>query len=66
MSSEVFPSKPIQIYDSVTAEQFRQTIQTTRRPAVLRGLNVGPCLEKWPSVEYLLKQTEDKPVKVNN
>ncbi len=65
MSLEKFSVEPIPIYYDVTADKFRESIQLKRRPAVLRGLDVGPCLEKWKSVHYLLDHIEDKPVKVN-
>ncbi len=32
---------------------FRQSIQPRRRPAVLRGLDLGPCLQRWKNPEYL-------------
>ena len=65
MSLEKFSVEPIPIYNDVTADSFRETIQSRRKPAVLRGVDVGPCLEKWNSVHYLLDHIEDKPVKVN-
>lgn len=35
-----------------------------RRPAVLRGVCLGPCLEKW-TVEYLGQIGGDKEVKIH-
>lgn len=35
-----------------------------RRPAVLRGVGLGPCLEKW-TVEYLAQKGGDKEVKIH-
>jgi hypothetical protein len=59
-----FLSLPIPIYENVTASLFREAIQPQRQPALLRGLDVGPCIEKWTSLEYLLNNVEDKVVKV--
>lgn len=35
-----------------------------RKPAVLRGVNLGPCLEQW-TVEYLRQRGSDKEVKIH-
>ncbi|TWW80320.1 tRNA wybutosine-synthesizing protein 5 [Takifugu flavidus] len=35
-----------------------------RKPAVLKGVNLGPCLEKW-TVEYLRQKGSDKEVKIH-
>lgn len=35
-----------------------------RRPAVLRGVSLGPCLGKW-TVEYLGQKGGDKEVKIH-
>lgn len=39
-------------------------IISQRRPAVLRGVSLGPCLEKW-TVEYLGQNGGDKEVKIH-
>lgn len=35
-----------------------------RKPAVLRGVDLGPCLQKW-TVEYLRQRGSDKEVKIH-
>lgn len=35
-----------------------------RKPAVLRGVNLGPCLEKW-TVEYLRQRGSEREVKIH-
>lgn len=55
---------PIPIFENVTASQFREEVQPRRQPSLLRGLDVGPCVEKWRNLEHLLNNIEDKPVKV--
>lgn len=35
-----------------------------RRPAVLRGVGLGPCLDRW-TVEYLRQKGGDKEVKIH-
>ena len=37
----------------VTAEEFREKLQPARRPCVLRGLELGTCVERWKDPEYL-------------
>ena len=64
MATESYNAEAIPIYHDVTAAQFCDSIQSKRSPAVLRGLDVGPCVEKWSSVPYLLDHIDDKPVKV--
>lgn len=31
----------------------------------MRGLDIGPCLERWKSLEYLVEKGGDKPTKVH-
>ncbi len=66
MSTESWMTEAIPIYHDVTATQFRDSIQSRRLPAVLRGVDVGPCVDKWSSLHYLLDHIEDKLVKVKS
>ena len=59
-----FTSIPIPAYSDISALQFRDEIQPRRRPALLRGLELGPWVERWKNVDYLLSNIEDKAVKV--
>ncbi|OWA54141.1 tRNA wybutosine-synthesizing protein 5 [Hypsibius exemplaris] len=43
---------PIPVFENPTREFFQTSIQPSRRPAILRHLNIGPCLAKW-SPDYL-------------
>ena len=44
---------PIPVLTDVTAEEFREKLQPSRRPCVLRGLQLGTCVERWKDPEYL-------------
>ena len=54
----------IPVLKSVTADQFRLDIQPKRHPVILRGLDVGCCVEKW-SAEYLAGKVGSKPVSIH-
>ncbi|XP_036966377.1 tRNA wybutosine-synthesizing protein 5 isoform X2 [Acanthopagrus latus] len=49
----------VPIFTEVDKEVFLRDIYPQRRPAVLRGVSLGPCLEKW-TVEYLGQKGGDK------
>jgi hypothetical protein len=57
-------SKTIQTYHGVTKEQFTCDILTARRPAVLKGVDLGDAVEKWKP-DYLARVGGEKPVKVH-
>ena len=44
---------PIPVLTGVTAEEFREKLQPARKPCVLRGLDLGTCVERWKDPEYL-------------
>lgn len=54
----------IPVFDQVTSKQFVNEIQTSRIPAILRGVDIGSCQNKWTS-EYLSKCVGSKPVKIH-
>ncbi|KAJ8252813.1 hypothetical protein GJAV_G00205900 [Gymnothorax javanicus] len=51
-------------YRAVDKETFLRTIYPMRSPAVLRGVSLGPCLDKW-TVDYLREMGGDREVKVH-
>ncbi|XP_072835294.2 tRNA wybutosine-synthesizing protein 5 isoform X1 [Pogona vitticeps] len=51
-------------YGGVTRERFLQDIYPRRKPAVLKGIDLGPCMTKW-TVDYLSQVTGNKEVKVH-
>ncbi|XP_055351200.1 tRNA wybutosine-synthesizing protein 5-like [Paramacrobiotus metropolitanus] len=54
----------IPVYDAPTNTEFFD-IQAQRQPAVLRGIPIGACAEKWTAA-YLAQQVgRDKPVSVH-
>ncbi|XP_042350592.1 tRNA wybutosine-synthesizing protein 5 isoform X2 [Plectropomus leopardus] len=53
----------VPIFSQVDKEIFLRDIYPERRPAVLRGMCLGPCLEKW-TVEYLGHKGGDKELHV--
>ncbi|KAL2081139.1 hypothetical protein ACEWY4_022992 [Coilia grayii] len=55
---------PVAVYSAVDKELFTTKIYPLRHPAVLKGVPLGPCLEKW-TVDYLFKNGRDKEVKIH-
>ncbi|XP_048339679.1 tRNA wybutosine-synthesizing protein 5 [Sphaerodactylus townsendi] len=51
-------------YSGVTQERFLQEIYPLRKPAVLKGIDLGPCTSKW-TVDYLSQTVGSKEVKVH-
>lgn len=55
---------PVPIFTEVDKDVFLRDIYPQRKPAVLRGSCLGPCLQKW-TVEYLRDRGGDKEVKIH-
>ncbi|CAL1582639.1 unnamed protein product [Knipowitschia caucasica] len=54
----------VPVFTRVNRDVFLRDIYPKRRPAVLRGVSLGPCLEKW-SPDYLREQGAELEVKVH-
>ncbi|KAK7506779.1 hypothetical protein BaRGS_00002254 [Batillaria attramentaria] len=54
----------LDVHCSVNKHIFLEEIYPRRRPAILRGVDIGPCKTKW-NVEYLAKHAGDKEVKIH-
>uniref|UniRef100_A0A1A8KAM9 tRNA wybutosine-synthesizing protein 5 n=2 Tax=Nothobranchius kuhntae TaxID=321403 RepID=A0A1A8KAM9_NOTKU len=54
----------VPIFTAVEREVFLQDVYPLRRPAVLRGVDLGPCVERW-TVEYLGNKGGDRDVKIH-
>ncbi|XP_070545756.1 tRNA wybutosine-synthesizing protein 5-like [Ptychodera flava] len=54
----------VEVHLNVTDEEFRTNIYPRRIPAVLRGLDIGECKEKW-TTDYLCQHGGHKEVKVH-
>ena len=54
----------VPVYENVTNDQFFREIHPARCPAILRGLDIGICKNKW-SPEYLSTCVGKKPVKIH-
>ncbi|XP_056885730.1 tRNA wybutosine-synthesizing protein 5 [Takifugu flavidus] len=54
----------VPVFADINKDSFLQDIYPERKPAVLKGVNLGPCLEKW-TVEYLRQKGSDKEVKIH-
>lgn len=61
---ELQEKENVSIFTDVDKEIFLRDIYPKRRPAVLRGVGLGPCLEKW-TVEYLGQKGGNKEVKIH-
>ncbi|XP_061580310.1 tRNA wybutosine-synthesizing protein 5 [Cololabis saira] len=55
---------PVQIFTGVDREGFLRDIYPQRRPALLRGVDLGPCLDRW-TLEYLGQREGDANVKIH-
>ncbi|RZF44179.1 hypothetical protein LSTR_LSTR003819 [Laodelphax striatellus] len=51
-------------YYDVTKEYFITKLHVKRQPAVLCGIDIGPCVEKWTS-DYLIEKSGSTIVKVH-
>lgn len=56
--------KPVEIYNYSTKEEFLEYVSETRKPLIVKGLSLGPCIEKW-SIEYLAETVANIPVTVH-
>ncbi|XP_041473533.1 tRNA wybutosine-synthesizing protein 5-like [Lytechinus variegatus] len=56
--------KDVPVYTDVSNTKFLDVIYQKRNPAVIRGLDIGPCVEKW-TAEYLASQGGDTEVKIH-
>ncbi|KAI4877965.1 hypothetical protein NFI96_020743 [Prochilodus magdalenae] len=54
----------VPVFPAVDQELFLKEIYPLRKPAVLRGVPLGPCVEKW-TVDYLAEKGGDKDVKIH-
>uniref|UniRef100_A0A1A8H0P4 tRNA wybutosine-synthesizing protein 5 n=1 Tax=Nothobranchius korthausae TaxID=1143690 RepID=A0A1A8H0P4_9TELE len=54
----------VPIFTAVEREVFLQDVYPLRRPAVLRGVDLGPCVERW-TVEYLGNKGGNRDVKIH-
>ncbi|CAN7985964.1 unnamed protein product [Ixodes hexagonus] len=54
----------IEVWEAANEETFRRDIYSARKPAILRGVSIGPCQRLWDS-EYLSKHGGTQPVKVH-
>ena len=57
-------AESIPIYNNVSGELFKDTVQVNRFPALLRGLDIGPCVDLWSS-DYLAGKIGPRPVKIH-
>lgn len=46
-------------------EHFKNVIQPSRRPVIIKGLNLGPCQSLWSDADYVKRKEDDKHVKVH-
>jgi len=46
-------------------QKFREWVAHHRQPVILRGVDVGSCVDKWASPEYIKAKADDSPVKIH-
>lgn len=54
----------IPIFYDISEDKFDEEIHPKRFPAILRKVNVGPCITKW-SAEYLASAVGERLVKIH-
>ncbi|XP_061548364.1 tRNA wybutosine-synthesizing protein 5 isoform X1 [Phycodurus eques] len=55
---------PVPVFTEVNRDVFLREIYPRRKPAVLRGVCLGPCVDKW-TVDYLAQKGGTKEVKIH-
>ncbi|XP_065269702.1 tRNA wybutosine-synthesizing protein 5 isoform X1 [Emys orbicularis] len=58
------PAGPVARHSAVSRERFRQDIYPLRKPAVLKGIDLGTCTTKW-TLDYLSQTAGTKEVKIH-
>ena len=61
--SQIQADTEIICFEDVTA--FCKHVKTVRRPAILRGFDIGSCTGKWKNPEYLIDKLGNTPAKVH-
>ncbi|KAL3853893.1 hypothetical protein ACJMK2_013192 [Sinanodonta woodiana] len=64
MSSPIKTFKPLHVVSDVSHTLFTEEIYPKRLPVILRGVEIGPCQEKW-TAEYLAEKGGGKEVKIH-
>ncbi|CAH1249299.1 TYW5 [Branchiostoma lanceolatum] len=54
----------VTLYEDVNKERFLSEIYPKRVPAVLRGVNIGPCVDLW-NTDYLCQKGGNRQVKIH-
>ncbi|XP_075217355.1 tRNA wybutosine-synthesizing protein 5-like isoform X2 [Lycorma delicatula] len=54
----------VEEYGNVTKEIFQKIIHPKRRPALLKNIDIGDCIDKW-TPDYLIDKVGSVPVKVH-
>ncbi|XP_064646271.1 tRNA wybutosine-synthesizing protein 5-like [Lineus longissimus] len=58
------PIGEISIVENCTKDEFLTNLYPKRKPVILRGLDIGPCKDKW-TVDYLSSKGGNKEVKLH-
>uniref|UniRef100_A0A8D0E4J4 tRNA wybutosine-synthesizing protein 5 n=1 Tax=Salvator merianae TaxID=96440 RepID=A0A8D0E4J4_SALMN len=64
MMESLQPVVPVNQCTGATRERFLEDIYPLRKPVVLKGIDLGPCITKW-TVDYLSQASGSKEVKVH-
>ncbi|XP_033728056.1 tRNA wybutosine-synthesizing protein 5-like [Pecten maximus] len=55
----------LDVVSNIDASVFIEHIYPKRRPVILRGVDIGQCVDKWRSVNYLTTKGGGMPVKIH-
>jgi tRNA wybutosine-synthesizing protein 5 len=59
------PPLTVEVYKDCTPALFRDKIEPRREPAVLRGLDLGPCLAEWSNPQKLASKLQPRTVRTH-
>ncbi|XP_019618013.1 PREDICTED: tRNA wybutosine-synthesizing protein 5-like [Branchiostoma belcheri] len=54
----------VPLYENVNKERFLREIYPKRVPAILRGVDIGPCIDLW-TTDYLCQKGGNRQVKIH-
>ncbi|OWF51395.1 tRNA wybutosine-synthesizing protein 5-like [Mizuhopecten yessoensis] len=55
----------LDVVSGLDVSTFTEEIYPKRQPVILRGVDIGQCVDKWRSVNYLTTQGGQMPVKIH-
>lgn len=64
-SNSRLTKKDLEVFYDVSRSQFVNDIYPKRIPVIIRGQDIGPCINQWKSTDYLAERGGNKEVKIH-